>query len=110
MYDLTWCCGPSEARKISEMAETYFLPTSPHACGGPLLYICSVHLCVALSNVLIMESNYWKYTHQFPYFVHNVPVPERGHVRLPELLGIGAEIKPELFRNGDANVETVAKV
>jgi len=27
-----------------------------------------------------MESNYWKYTHQFPYFVNNVPVPEEGQV------------------------------
>jgi hypothetical protein len=27
-----------------------------------------------------------------------------------ELPGIGAEIKPELFRNGDAIVETVAKL
>jgi hypothetical protein len=26
----------------------------------------------------------------------------------PELPGIGAEIKPEIFRNGDAIVETVA--
>ena len=33
-----------------------------------------------------------------------------GHVRPPELPGIGAEIKPELFKNGDAIVETVAKV
>ena len=38
MYDLTWCGGPSEAKKISEMADTYFIPTSPHTCGGPLLY------------------------------------------------------------------------
>jgi galactonate dehydratase len=110
MYDLTWCGGPSEAKKISDMADTYYIPTSPHTCGGPLLYICSAHLCTALANFLIMESNYWKYTHQFPYFVKNVPVPDNGHVRPPELPGIGAEIKPELFKNGDAIVETVAKV
>lgn len=110
MYDLTWCGGPSEAKKIADMADTYFIPTSPHTCGGPLLYICSTHLSTAVSNFLIMESNYWKYTHQFPYFVKNVPVPQKGHVTPPELPGIGAEIKPELFQNGDAIVETVAKV
>ena len=110
MYDLTWCGGVSEAKKISDMADTYFIPTSPHTCGGPLLYMCSAHLCAALTNFLIMESNYWKYTHQFPYFVNNVPVPEGGHIRPPEAPGIGAEIKPELFRSGDAMVETVAKV
>jgi len=110
MYDLTWCGGPSEAKKVADMADTYFIPTSPHTCGGPLLYICSIHLSTAVPNFLIMESNYWKYTHQFPYFVKNVPVPQKGHVTPPELPGIGAEIKPELFQNGDAIVETVAKV
>jgi L-alanine-DL-glutamate epimerase-like enolase superfamily enzyme len=109
MYDVTWCGGVTEAKRISEMADAYFIPTSPHTCGGPLLYICSAHLCTALSNFLIMESNYWKYTHQYPYFVNNVPVPHQGFVTPPELPGIGAEIKPELFRNGDAIVETVAK-
>jgi galactonate dehydratase len=108
MYDLTWCGGPSEAKKISDMADSYLIPTSPHTCGGPLLYFCSVHLCAALPNFLIMESNYWKYAHQYPYFVNNVPVPEKGHVSPPELPGIGVEIKPEIFRNGDAIVETVA--
>ena len=109
MWDLSWCGGPSEAKKISDMADTYFIPTSPHTCGGPLLYFCSAHLCAALPNFLIMESNYWKYTHQFPHFVGNVPVPKDGHVSPPELPGIGAQIRPELFRNGDAIVETIAK-
>jgi hypothetical protein len=35
---------------------------------------------------------------------------KEGHVTPPELPGIGAEIKPELFYNGDAMVETVAKI
>ncbi len=110
MYDATWCGGVSEARKISDMADTYMIPTSPHTCGGPLLYFCSIHLCTAITNFLIMESNYWKYTHQFPHFVNNAPVPEHGHVRPSELPGIGAEIRPELFKNGDAIVVTVAKL
>lgn len=109
MYDLTWCGGVTEGKRISEMADTYLVPTSPHTCGGPLLYLCSIHLCTAIPNFLIMESNYWKYTHQFPYFVNKVPAPKEGHVVPPEIPGIGAEIKPELFRNGDAIVETVAR-
>ena len=110
MYDVTWCGGPSEAKRISDMAETYMIPTSPHTCGGPLLYISSAHLATALPDLLIMESNYWKWAHQYPYFVNNVPVPKEGHVTPPELPGIGAEIKPEIFRNGDGVVETVAKI
>ena len=110
MYDATWCGGVTEAKKISDMADAYLIPTSPHTCGGPLLYFCSIHLCTAISNFLIMESNYWKYTHQFPHFVGNAPVPKEGSVVPPELPGIGAVIRPEIFRNGDAIVETVARV
>jgi len=109
MFDLCWCGGVTEARKISDMADAYFIPVSPHTCGGPLLYFCSIHLCAAAANFLIMESNYWKYTHQYPYFINNVPAPDKGHVAPPELPGIGVEIRPELFRSGDAIVETVAK-
>jgi len=110
MYDLTWCGGISEAKKISDMADTYFIPTSPHTCGGPLLWFASIHMTTALPNFLVMESNYWKYTHQYPYFINNVPVPEGGYVSPPELPGLGAEIKPEIFKNGDALVETLAEL
>lgn len=57
MYDIRWCGGPSEAKKISGMADTNFIATSPHTCGGPLLDFCSIHLPAALPNFLIMESN-----------------------------------------------------
>ena len=110
MYDVTWCGGVTEAKKIADMADAYMIPTSPHTCGGPLLYICAAHLSMAVPNLLIMESNYWKYTHQYPHFVENAPVPVKGAVTAPELPGIGAGIKPEIFKNGDAIVETVAPV
>jgi len=109
MFDLTWCGGVSEAKRISDMADSYQVPISPHTCGGPLLYICSAHVCAAVPNFLIMESNYWKYTHQFPHFVANTPAPVNGTVAPPESPGIGAEIKPEIFSNGDAIVETIGK-
>jgi L-alanine-DL-glutamate epimerase-like enolase superfamily enzyme len=110
MYDLTWCGGITEAKKISAMADAYFIPTAPHTCGGPLLWFASIHLCTTLPNFLIMESNYWKYTYQYPYFISNVPVPEQGYVKAPEEPGLGAKIKSELFSNGDAIIETIAKI
>ena len=46
----------------------------------------------------------------YPYFLNNVPVPVDGYVSAPEAPGLGAEIRPELFKNGDAIVETVAEL
>jgi L-alanine-DL-glutamate epimerase-like enolase superfamily enzyme len=110
MYDLCWCGGMTEAKKMSDMADAFQVPTSPHTCGGPLLWLASMHICTSIANFSYMESNYWKYTHQFPYFLNNVPVPVNGFVTAPEAPGLGAEIKPELFTNGDAIVETIAQL
>jgi L-alanine-DL-glutamate epimerase-like enolase superfamily enzyme len=110
MFDVSWVGGVWEALRISELAESYLVPTSPHTCGGPLLYLCSVHLCTAIPRLLIMESNYWKFAYQFPHFIENPPVPDQGHVRPPEEPGIGAAVRPELFESGDAKVETIARL
>ena len=108
MFDICWCGGPTEAKKMCDMADAYNIPASPHTAGGPLLWLASMHLCTAIPNFSYMESNYWKYTHQFPYFLNNVPVPVDGYVTAPEAPGLGAEIKPELFTRGDAKVEVIA--
>jgi L-alanine-DL-glutamate epimerase-like enolase superfamily enzyme len=108
MYDASWAGGPWEALRISELADTYLVPTSPHTCGGPLLYLSSIHLCAAIPRFLIMESNYWKYAHQYPHFIDNTPAPEEGYVRPPEQPGLGAGIRPELLESGDATVEILA--
>ncbi len=108
MFDLCWCGGITEAKKMCDMADAWHIPATPHTCGGPLLYVASAHLSTAIPNFCYMESNYWKYTHQYPYFINNVPVPVDGYISAPEGPGLGVEIRPELFKNGDAIVETVA--
>ena len=110
MFDLSWCGGITEAKKMCDMADAYHIPGSPHTCGGPLLWVASTHLTTAIPNFCYIESNYWKYTHQYPYFINNVPVPVDGYVSAPEGPGLGVEVRPELFKNGDAIVETVAKL
>ena len=110
MYDICWAGGITEAKKISDLADTYYVPTSPHTCGGPLLWFSSIHLGTAVTNFFILESNYWKYTHQYPYFIKNIPVPENGFVSPPEGPGLGVEFRQEPFDNGDATVETIAEI
>ena len=109
MYDLTWCGGISEAKKISDMADTYYIPTAPHTCGGPILWFSTIHTATALTNFFMMESCYHFYNFQYPYFIKNVPVPRDGFVTAPEKPGLGIEFRPEPFERGDAIVETIAQ-
>jgi galactonate dehydratase len=108
MYDVTWCGGISEARKISDMADTYKIPTSPHTGGGPILWFASIHVATSLTNFYIMESVYHLYNDLFPHFLKDVPRPVDGYVRAPERPGLGVELRDEVLRNGDVTVETMA--
>jgi L-alanine-DL-glutamate epimerase-like enolase superfamily enzyme len=108
MYDVTWCGGISEAKKISDMADTYKLPTSPHTGGGPVLWFASIHVATSLTNFYIMESVYHLYNDLYPHFIKSVPAPAEGYVTAPEAPGLGIEVRDEPFRSGDAVVETVA--
>lgn len=109
MFDVTWCGGISEAKKIADMADTHKIPASPHTGGGPLLWFASIHTATALTNFYIMESVYHLYNDLYPHFIQNVPVPEGGFVTAPEGPGLGVELREEAFRNGDAVAETVAE-
>jgi galactonate dehydratase len=108
MYDVTWCGGISAAKKISDMADTYKIPTSPHTGGGPILWYSSIHTATAVNNFYIMESVFHLYNDLYPHFLENVPVPVDCYVTAPEAPGL--EVREEPFRNGDAVVETVAEI
>lgn len=108
MYDVTWCGGISEARKISDMADTYKIPTSPHTGGGPILWFASIHVATTLTNFYIMESVYHLYNDLYPHFLKEVPRPVDGYVTAPDRPGLGVELRDEVLRNGDVRVETLA--
>ena len=110
MYDLTWCGGISEAKKISDYADSYYIPTAPHTGGGPVLWYASIHTATSLTNFHIMESVYHFYNYKYPHFIKNVPVPVNGFVTAPEEPGLGIEFHKEPFENGDAIVETIAEI
>ena len=109
MWDATWCGGISEAKKISNLADTYFLPVVAHTNGGPVLWFASIHVLSSITNFYFMESVYVKYSTLYPYFVKNVPVPVDGFVTAPESPGLGIELREEPFKNGEAIVEIIAE-
>ncbi len=110
MYDVTWCGGISEAKKISDMADTYKIPTSPHTGGGPILWYSSIHTATALTNFYIMESVFHLYHDLYPHFLEDVPAPVDGYVTAPEAPGLGLVVRESAFQSGDAVVETVAEL
>jgi L-alanine-DL-glutamate epimerase-like enolase superfamily enzyme len=110
MYDLTWCGGISEGKKISDMANTYYVPTMMHTAGGPILWYASTQLAAAITNLFYVESVYPNWKERYPFFFDNVPQVENGTVKPPEAPGLGLIFKEGLFEREDVIVETIAEL
>ncbi|MGE5569701.1 MAG: mandelate racemase/muconate lactonizing enzyme family protein [Rhodospirillales bacterium] len=106
MFDVCWCGGLSEARKIATLAEGYQLPIAPHTAGGPLLFYASTHLTTASTNVWIQESVQRFYESDWGKMLENPIVPEKGFVRAPDLPGFGMLVKPEVWNHPAVVVQT----
>lgn len=108
MYDLTWCGGISEGKKISDMANTYYIPTMMHTAGGPILWYASTHLAAAITNLYFLESVYPYWKERDSYFFENSPQVKNGMVTPPDLPGLGLQFRPGLFESKGVIVETIA--
>ena len=104
MFDLAWCGGISEARRITALADAWQLPVAPHDCTGPLVYAASVHFSIWAPNALVQESVRAFYTGWYNELVTHVPQPKSGFFEKPPGPGIGAELLPEVWKRKDAVV------
>jgi len=110
MFDITWCGGMTEARKIAAMADAMELPIAPHTAGGPLLFYATTHLSTAEPNVWIQESCQVFYEHDWPLMLENPIAPEDGHIRMTEEPGFGMKIKPEVWNHAKSIHQVTGKV
>jgi L-alanine-DL-glutamate epimerase-like enolase superfamily enzyme len=104
MFDLAWCGGISEARRIAALADAWQLPVAPHDCTGPLVYAASVHFSIHAANALVQESVRAFYTGWYRELVTHVPQPVQGWLAKPPGPGLGCELLPELWKRRDARV------
>jgi len=108
MYDLTWCGGISEGKKISDMANTYYIPTMMHTAGGPILWYASTHLAAAITNLFYVESVYPTWHDRDKLYFKNPPQVNNGHVLPPDLPGLGLQFIDGLFEQEDVIVEKIS--
>ena len=96
MFDLAWCGGLSEARKIAAMAEAWHLPVAPHDCTGPVVFTASTHLSLNATNALVQESVRAFYKGWYTEVVTAIPIVKEGFVTVPPGPGLGCELLPDI--------------
>jgi galactonate dehydratase len=107
MPDIAWCGGITEARKMANAAETYYLPVAFHNCGGPVVHFASWHLAMATPNLKILETVRRHYGDRFLPIVTATGIPQDGALGIPPGPGLGIELRPE-FLQRDGVVITAA--
>ena len=110
MFDVTWCGGLTEARKVAAMADAMELPIAPHTAGGPLLFYATSHLSTAEPNVWIQESVQVFYEHDWPLMLENPIAPHDGHIRITDDPGFGMKIKPEVWNHPKSVHQVTGKI
>lgn len=101
MPDIQKCGGLLEARKIADMAHTYYIPLAPHCQASPIGTMASCHVMAAIPNALVIE---WHWGHpaermvRWKNFVKQGDIIEKGYITVPDRPGIGVDIDDEAVR------------
>ena len=108
MFDIGWCGGISEARKIAAMAEAWHLSVAPHDCTGPVALAASTHLSLNAPNALIQESVRAYYRTWYRDLVTGLPEVSSGQISVGRQPGHGVELHSDLAKRFSVEVRTTA--
>ena len=97
MCDVCWTGGISELKKVSTLAETYYVNMSPHGAMGPLQILAGAHTMMTVPNFYRLEiTSLW-----LPVFNAALNAPMDigdGHLHLSDGAGLGVELDMDYVR------------
>ena len=97
MPDVTWTGGITELKKISTMAEAYYIPVSPHDASGPINIMAGAHVSATIPNFYKLETMRYDLSGYNPLI--DVPLDIRnGDLYLSENPGLGINLDEEYLR------------
>ncbi len=89
--------GLLESKKISDMADLYYIWTAAHNPASPVGTIASCHAASAMRNFRIHELakyiDYWQ-----DIVVHDGPIIENGYHTIRDKPGYGIELNPDVVK------------
>ncbi len=98
MPDIQKVGGLLEARKIADMAHTYYVPMAPHCVVSPIGTMASCHVCAAIPNFLVLEWHWIQNLKLWREFVKEGDIFDKGWAIVSDKPGIGVEMNEEVVR------------
>ena len=97
MPDVTWTGGISELKKISTMAEAYYIPVSPHDASGPINVMAGAHTMMTVPNFYRLESSLVR-VENYDAFLKTPLDIRAGVLHVPDRPGLGIEFDLDYFK------------
>ncbi len=98
MPDFQKCGGLLEARKIADMAHTYYVPVAPHGVTSPIGMMATAHVCSVIPNFLVQEWHWVDSRDLWRNWVKEGEIIQKGFIPLPDQPGLGVEMNEETAR------------
>jgi galactonate dehydratase len=98
MPDFQKCGGLLEARKIADMAHTYYVPVAPHAVTSPIGMMATAHVGAAIPNFLAQEWHWIDSLDLWRNWAKEGDIIQKGHIPLPDRPGLGVEMNEDAAR------------
>jgi galactonate dehydratase len=95
MPDINKCGGLLEARKIADMAHTYYVPFAPHCVTSPIGTMAAAQVCAAVPNFLVIEWHWIDRLDLWKNWVKEGEIFQKGFITMPERAGIGVEMNDD---------------
>ncbi|GIS64854.1 MAG: hypothetical protein CM1200mP3_11020 [Chloroflexota bacterium] len=97
MPDVTWTGGISELKKISTMAEAYYVPVSPHDASGPINIMAGAQVSMTVPNFYKLETMRYDLS-GYDCLLDNPLDIRDGNLYLSESPGLGINLNEEFLR------------
>jgi len=97
MPDVTWTGGISELKKISTMAEAYYIPVSPHDASGPINVLAGAHVMMTVPNFYKLETIRSRMD-SYDAFIQTPLDTRDGQLYVPKKPGLGLEMNLDYLR------------
>jgi galactonate dehydratase len=96
MPDVTWTGGISELKKIATLAETFYIPVSPHDASGPINVVTGAQVMMSTPNFYRLETSRWDLS-SYNAFITEPLDNSGGRLKLPQKPGLGIEMNMEFL-------------
>ena len=97
MPDVTWTGGISELKKISAMAEAYYVPVSPHDASGPINVVAGAQVMITVPNFYRVETSRWDLS-RYDSMILTPLDNSGGSLHLTDAPGHGVEMNVDYLR------------